>query len=128
MEAPRPFPPHIEVRTSLIPGAGMGLFAKRLIKAGRKIGRYRGTTLYKHSASDTVPESHKPYLIDTIENGVIDGYTERNHMRWVNHSTSPNAYAHLESDGVIFFIALKNIKAGDEIYIDYGYDPNDPPK
>jgi SET domain-containing protein len=134
-EALHDLPPHLEVKASLIPGAGMGLFARRLIKNNRKIGRYRGIYYASRSDGDSLPASHKPYLMDTIytvsrsgrgDTGIIDGYTLRNHMRWANHSIKPNAYAHLESDGVVFFKALRDIQAGDEIYIDYGYDPTVP--
>lgn len=119
-------PPHLEVKASLIPNAGMGLFARRDLRDGRRIGKYRGTTYYKRSSSDYVEESHKPYLMDTIEGGFIDGYQLNNHMRWANHSRTPNAYAHLENDGAVFFITLRDIRAGEEITIDYGYDPTKP--
>lgn len=125
---PLSLPPHLDVRASLIPGAGHGLFARRKIREGKRIGRYRGTVYYNRSASDSVPESHKPYLMDTVEGGVIDGYRFDNHMRWANHSKTPNAYAHLENDGVVFFVALRDIKEEEEIYIDYGYDPTVPDK
>ena len=125
---PPPLPAHlkVDVRPSLIPNAGWGLFARERIRNGRRIGRYRGTVYYNRSGSDSVPESHKPYLMDTVEGGVIDGYRMDNHMRWANHSTMPNAYAHLENDGVVFFIALRDIEPDEEIYIDYGYDPTVP--
>lgn len=129
MTSPLPvLPPHlkVDVRPSLIPNAGLGLFARCAIREGRRIGRYRGTVYYNRSASDTVPESHKPYLIDTVEGGVIDGYRLDNHMRWANHSRTPNAWAKLENDGVIFFHALRDIEADEEITIDYGYDPTVP--
>lgn len=123
---PLSLPPHLDVRESLIPDAGYGLFARRKIRDGKRIGRYRGTVYWSGTASDVVPESHKPYLMDTVEGGVIDGYRFDNHMRWANHSEEPNAYAHLENDGVVFFFALRDIEEGEEIYIDYGYDPTVP--
>jgi SET domain-containing protein len=116
------------VKASLIAGAGKGLYATRKIKENKKIGRYRGVYYRHRSAGDTVPESHKPYLMDTVDGGVIDGYRFNNNMRWVNHSTTPNAYAHLENDGIVFFKALRDIEQGEEIYIDYGYDPTVPDK
>jgi len=124
----RPLPPFLEVKESLIAGAGKGLFAKRNLREGRRLGRYRGDLYYgknaARDASDSVPESHKPYLMGTIEMGFIDGYTMRNHMRWANHSsTEHNAYARLENDGVVFIVTERRIKAGEEILIDYGYDP-----
>jgi SET domain-containing protein len=120
-------PPHLEVKPSLIEGAGMGLFAKKRIKEGRKIGRYRGTS-YRRDAcknGDLLPdfELRRPYLLRNFADILVDGYSLNNHMRWANHSTTPNAWAKAESDGVVYFIALRTIESGEEIYIDYGYDP-----
>lgn len=121
-------PAHLKVKPSLIQGAGMGLFAAARIPANRRLGRYRGTYYARRAASDSVPDAHKPYLMDTIGGGVIDGYTLENHMRWANHARGDavNAYAKLENDGVVFFVTLRAIEAGEEIYIDYGYDPSKP--
>jgi len=117
-------PSHLEVKLSLIFNAGMGLFARRTLRKNKRIGRYRGTYYAKRCAGDSLPASHKPYLMATLGEGVIDGFTLANHMRWANHwPERANAYAKLENDGVIFFVALRTIEAGEEIYIDYGYDP-----
>lgn len=43
-----------------------------------------------------------------------------------NHSFEPNAkYEFDEPNGNLIFIALKNIKEGEEITINYNYDPED---
>lgn len=115
-------PPDLEVKDSLIVGAGKGLFVRRDYNNGERIGRYRGT-IYSRKKIDFLPASHKPYLMGGLGNEVIDGYALHNHMRWINHSTEPNAYAHLFSDGRVWIIALRKIKAGEEVYIFYGYDP-----
>lgn len=117
-------PPHLEVKPSLIPGAGMGLFTRRAIKKKKRIGRYRGVIYSSRiDAYRSTPKNHRPYFINGIQNEVIDGYSFKNHMRWANHSSTPNAYAILENDGVIFFEAARDLAAGEEIYINYGYDP-----
>jgi SET domain-containing protein len=121
--SPRPLPHFLEVKISLIPGAGLGLFAKRALRADRKLGRYRGDYYKDRAAADGLPAHRRPYLMDTIEGGIIDGYSLHNHMRWANHSSEPNAIAFLMEDGVVFFHTLRRIEAGEEIYIDYGYDP-----
>ena len=120
-------PAHLDVRRSRILGAGMGLFARRRIRNRRRIGKYRGTYFANRAAidrPDCVPLENRAYLMDSLGDGVVDGGTLTNHMRWANHSDeAPNAYARLENDGVIFFIALRDIEPGEEILIDYGYDP-----
>lgn len=120
-----PLPRCVEVKRSLIEDAGMGLFATRKIPRDKRIGVYRGTILSREAA-DLLPKERKPYLMEHLGDDVIDGYRMDNHMRWANHSYTPNAYAKLYSDGVIRFISLRRIRKGEEIYIDYGYDPTIP--
>lgn len=112
----------LEVKPSLIPGAGMGLFARRFIRNGKRIARYRGVSYNSFDAAYKSAPSHKPYFMRTIGGGIIDGYTSENTLRWVNHSRTPNAWAHLESDGVVYFEALRGIEAGEEITINYDED------
>lgn len=132
MASPPLLPPHLEVRRSLIPNAGMGLFARERIvhrqrTDGRLLGRYRGRRFRDRDAAlRGVPDAHLPYLMSGFGGEVIDGFRYDNHMRWANHSETPNAWAHLESDGVIFFRTLRTIEPGEEITIDYGYDPTRP--
>jgi SET domain-containing protein len=117
-------PRHVEVKRSLIADAGMGLFAKEAIRKGKRIGRYRGT-IYSRLASNVLPLEELPYLMEHLGDDVLNGYRIDNHMRWANHSSNPNAYSKLYQDGVIWFKALRDIEAGEEIYIDYDLSPDD---
>jgi SET domain-containing protein len=128
---PLHLPRHLEVKESLILGAGMGLFAKRLIRKnkmyrntfiGKPIGVYKGTR-YAKKKGDSLRAEKKPYLMKGRPGEVIDGSRLDNHMRWINHSTMPNAVAVWNDDGTVEFYAIRNIEEGEEIYIDYGYDP-----
>lgn len=135
-----PLPPHLEVKQSLIADAGMGLFTKRDVKEGKRICKYRGIYYTRTAASDTVEESHKPYLAH-VEGKILDGYQMNNHGRWANHKphiegrdpndpNEPNAFLMLMEDLVVFIVSTRNIDAGEEIYIDYGENytlPGDPP-
>lgn len=129
-----PFPAHLEVKRSLIANAGDGLFAKRRIRKDKRIGKYRGVSYARKEASDTVEESHKPYLVSLGDGSFRDGYQMNNHMRWANHKShvegrdvddpnEPNAWLRLMEDKVVYVEALRDIEEGEEIYIDYGYDP-----
>ena len=53
------------------------------------------------------------------ETHVIDGKHSGNSSRWINHSCKPNCEAE-ESNGRIFIKTLCNIKAGEELFFDYG--------
>jgi hypothetical protein len=50
---------------------------------------------------------------------VIDAKHGGNSSRWINHSCKPNCEAD-EEGGRVFIKALRNIKAGEELFYDYG--------
>ncbi len=143
-----PMAPHLEVKPSLIPNAGMGLFTRKKIKEGKKIGKYRGIDYPSHPH---LPKERRPYLVYLGSGQVRDGFQMNNHMRWANHKKhvktkhlvggsvywfhrdpshpdEPNAWLELNEDKTVYVMALRDIEAEEEIYIDYGYDPTVPDK
>jgi SET domain-containing protein len=54
----------------------------------------------------------------------IDGSVEWNPARFINHSCAPNCEAQ-EEDEHIWIIAVRDIKAGEELSFNYGYDIQD---
>lgn len=87
---------------------GKGLFASRPLANGELIGHYDGETVTKDGM-------HVLWVED--DDGEWIGYRGTNHMRYMNHSDTPNA----EMDGLQCF-ATQHIMAGEEITIDYGWD------
>jgi SET domain-containing protein len=85
---------------------GRGVFAVQRIRPGAHIGTFRGRP------TDT-DGTHVLWLID--DDGVEEGLRVTNEMRFLNHSTDPNA----ELDGLELH-ALYNIQPGSEVTIDYG--------
>ncbi len=87
---------------------GRGLFASRPLTGGELIGVYDGPRV----------EEDGTYVlwVEDEPGGGWTGYDGRNEMRFLNHSTAPNA----EMDGLDCY-ALVDIPAGDEITIDYGW-------
>jgi SET domain-containing protein len=70
--------------------------------------------------------------MDGLPGQIVDGFNLRNHMRWINHSKEPNAKAYVYGDQLgaskIVIRALRYIKKGEEVYINYDYDPTQPDK
>ncbi len=90
---------------------GKGCFAKKKIRKGAYLGSYEGPT---------VLEDGTYVLWVQKENGgwhLIDG---KNDLRWLNHSSKPNA----EWDGNKLY-ALRTIEEGEEITFHYGEDWED---
>ncbi|NJL70503.1 MAG: SET domain-containing protein [Candidatus Competibacteraceae bacterium] len=130
-------PTHLEVKTSGIANAGMGLYAARYISEGKKIGKYKGITMY--GMPHGWPREKKAYLVNLQPEGggyyaVRDGHKMSNHMRWANHKKFAgatheedcNAWLYVAEDKVVYMKALRDIEKGEEIFIDYGYDPTEP--
>jgi uncharacterized protein len=119
----RIFPPAeaFAVRPSTIPGAGLGLFARRAFAEDDLLGRYTGEAL-------TIAElaagrfAGSDYLLAVSATHLIAGEGPRaNHTRYINHRESPNAL--LETSArwrTAWFVATRAIEPGEEIFFDYG--------
>ena len=56
---------------------------------------------------------NEPYYIDTKG-------TEK--IKYINHSLEPNCYVEERDEHTLYLIAERNIKAGEELTIDYDYE------
>ncbi|MBW8757620.1 MAG: SET domain-containing protein-lysine N-methyltransferase [Burkholderiales bacterium] len=73
--------------------------------------------LDRHPHDPSQPDHTFYFHVD--DGWVLDANVDGNAARWINHACSPNCFAD-EQDGRIFITAKKNIKAGDELFYDYG--------
>ncbi|WP_179405158.1 SET domain-containing protein [Burkholderia guangdongensis] len=103
---------------------GRGVFAVRQLQVGECIFEYKGevTTWRKavrryESRSD---ESHT-FLFGLSDGRVIDGARGGNSARWLNHACAPNCET-VEIDGRVFIHAARDIRIGDELFIDYALE------
>ncbi len=99
---------HRLFRVGPSPIHGMGLFARARIRKGQYLGTYEGPRVNRNG-------SHVLWVYEG------HGWTRRdgkNLLRFINHSSEPNA----EFDGFDLY-ALRDIRPGEEITIDYGEDP-----
>jgi len=102
---------------------GMGGFARVDISAGDRVIEYVGRKIDKQE-SLLQCELDNPCIFHLVDQHDIDGNVEWNPARFLNHSCSPNSEAQ-EIDGRIWIIALRDIKAGEEITFNYNYDLQD---
>ena len=111
----------IQTRRSGVHGKGM--FAVQDLAEGESLIEYIGevinwTEALRRHPHDPKDPNHTFYFhID--EDHVIDAKHGGNSSRWINHSCKPNCEAD-ETDGRVFIKALRNIKAGEELFYDYG--------
>lgn len=94
----------IEVRQSRI--HGKGIFARRRLRQGQRIGRFEGDTTTKNGT----------YVLWLIgEDGSEIGIRGRNALRFLNHGEPPNA-EFLDDE----LYVIRNVQPGAEVLIDYG--------
>ena len=93
---------------------GKGLFALIAFLKGDFIAEYTGTKI----PTEGTETSDSRYLFEIDDTWTIDGETEANIGRWLNHSCEPNCEAQIE-EGKIIIRAFQSIRPGAELTIDY---------
>jgi len=99
---------------------GLGGFAKTAICTGTRIIEYRGERISKGESLRRC-EDNNGYIFALNAEQDLDGDVAWNPARLINHSCAPNCEAELEGDR-IWIVAKRDIKPGEEITINYGYD------
>jgi SET domain-containing protein len=107
--------PGLTIKASSI--SGRGCFATKYFKRGRRIAEYTGE---KISNAEAERRKHRRILriCAVDERWSLDGSRGGNGTHYMNHSCRPNAFTRTLRSHIIFF-ALRDIKAGEEITIDY---------
>ncbi len=107
---------------------GQGVFARREIKAGTLIGDYTGLII-KDEEIDALEKKNNNacYSMDYDDNGLsifpVDVKAPGVHL--FNHSCAPNCDTYFYYGHTLFF-ALRHIWPGEELTIDYSFDPDAP--
>tara|TARA_B110000503_G_scaffold117840_1_gene178208 strand:- start:200 stop:727 length:528 start_codon:yes stop_codon:yes gene_type:complete len=108
-----------------------GLFAKFDILSGDRVIEYVGDKLTK-SKSDLIADVHieankkagtngAVYIFTLNKTHDINGKVPWNIAKYINHSCDPNCETDIVR-GRIWISAIKDIKKGEELTYDYGYD------
>jgi SET domain-containing protein len=120
-ESPLAETPLVCFRQSRIHGTGG--FAKTDLPAGTRVMDYIGEKIAKAESLRRC-ELNNEYIFALDDEFDLDGNVARNPARFLNHSCAPNCEAELDA-GRIWITALRNIKAGEELTFNYGYDLED---
>ncbi|HYD96327.1 MAG TPA: SET domain-containing protein-lysine N-methyltransferase [Noviherbaspirillum sp.] len=102
---------------------GRGVFATRKIPAGTCIIEYQGERITWKEAvrreNLKAPDNFHTFFFSLESGRIIDGGSNGNDARWINHACEPNCEAR-EEDGRVFIYALRDIARGEELNYDYG--------
>ena len=103
-----------------------GLYANQKIKKGTRIIEYKGKIIsVKKSETDPKFDNGKAiYLFNISKKYDLDGDFKFNTARLINHSCEPNCEV-FGSGLKIWVYAMKNIKKGEELSYDYGFNYDD---
>jgi SET domain-containing protein len=105
-------------KTSAIHGTGG--FARCDIPPGTRVIEYVGERITKdESARRCLAEN--AYIFTLTDEHDLDGNVPHNPARFINHSCAPNCEAE-DDDGRIWIVTLRDIRAGEELSFNYGYD------
>ena len=102
---------------------GKGVYALQDLAEGETLIEYLGEVISWKEALRRHPHDPKDpnhtFYFHIDDKHVIDGKQGGNSSRWINHSCKPNCEAD-EDGGRVFIKTLRNIKAGEELFYDYG--------
>jgi uncharacterized protein len=117
------------VKQSNIENAGLGLFSTINIPVGVKVIEYKGEIMEMNDGHGTKGHGHDYcFLIGNIETGVcINADFSQCKAKYVNDVYKTNKVANLRPvishrNKTIWFESTRRIRAGDELYINYGSD------
>ena len=105
---------------------GEGCFATVPLPARKKIALYAGEMVRGSRRIETrlrAQDAIKVIRLD--EHTAIDGAAGGDETAYINHSCEPNAYMRIVPGEKVAFFALRDIRPGEEITIDYR-DPYHP--
>lgn len=105
----------LSIRKSAI--NGKGCFATIPFRRGRKIAEYTGERISDLEARRRGGRA-KLRICDIDGRSSLDGSRGGNGTHYINHSCAPNAYMKTLCGHVLFF-ALRDIRRGEEITVDY---------
>ncbi len=117
--AERPAYQKFAVRVAASRIDGQGAFADEPIPPRLKIGEIRGESISVAEARIRATRSERIMIVELSEKKAIDFSKSTDPMRYTNHSCQPNARLCIRQ-GRVEFYAVKAIKPGDEITVDYG--------
>jgi uncharacterized protein len=118
----------IEVRVS--PIHGRGVFAAKNLEVGEQVIEYKGDRISSERASelygDNTEHGHT-FLFTLNDKFLVDGGSNGNAARWINHSCEPNLEAviyvnkdYIEEKDKLMLETIRPIKQGEELTFDYG--------
>jgi SET domain-containing protein len=110
---------YVHVKESLI--HGKGIFISKPVREGEKIMDISGDVIDGYECERREDEENNVYIFWNGDNCYIDT-SMTDYIKYINHDCEFNCDVVESDNGGLMLIAYRNIKAGDELTIDYGYE------
>jgi len=118
---------YLYIQTSQIPNSGKGLFTAIKIYKDEVITLFKGKVLTHKEAETIAKAGNDQYFINLLDGTILDSNFVACFAKYANDATGfsasafkNNAKIALDEEENVCLIALKNIKAGEEIFCSYG--------
>ncbi|MEZ5403949.1 MAG: SET domain-containing protein-lysine N-methyltransferase [Bryobacteraceae bacterium] len=98
-----------------------GVFAAQDIPRNRKIIEYTGELISRRETKRRADASEHIYLFTVNSYWCKDGSVGGSGAEYINHCCEPNVRA-VVIKGHILYMAMRDIRAGEELTIDYNFD------
>ena len=100
-----------------------GLYAAEPIPARRKVMEYIGEKIGRVETKRRASTCEFNYLFTLDKYWTIDGSAGGSGAEYINHSCEPNLISRIVKGHILYF-ALRDIKRGEELTIDYHFSPD----
>lgn len=115
------------VKKSKLPNAGKGLFTTKAIKKGSRVIEYKGEIIKWKQYQERVDKCEDGYLFFISKDHCIDAFpTPQYKARFANDAEGMSKIKGVKNNCVYdivgkkcYILATRDIKAGEEIYVDY---------
>lgn len=109
----------VEVKDS--PVHGKGIFAVNHIPEERIIMVIEGEVIDGYECERREEEENNVYIFWNGDECYIDTNNSEK-IKYINHDCEPNCYVEEKDEKSLYLISLREITAGEELTIDYGYE------
>lgn len=118
-ETPQFYSSQIIVKDSLV--HGKGIFASKDIPAEEIILVIEGEVIDGNECERREEEENNVYIFWNGDECFIDTNNTKK-IKYINHDCDPNCYVDEGENASLVLVSCRDIRAGEELTIDYGYD------
>jgi len=118
---------YLYIKTSQLPHAGNGLYTAIVIYKDERIAVFKGEKRTEKQAAAIAAKGQDQYFIVLPDGGILDSMPVFCFAKYANDAAGPaksnfknNAVITLDDNDQVCLIALRTIKAGEEVFCAYG--------